>query len=47
MQGNRGIPIGAKAVSLNLAVVSPGSAGWLGVYPVRACGEITTATDGI
>ncbi|HEV7504951.1 MAG TPA: hypothetical protein VGS07_08575 [Thermoanaerobaculia bacterium] len=33
IQGNCSVPIGAKAVTLNATVVSPGSAGWLGVYP--------------
>jgi hypothetical protein len=33
MQGNCGVPVGAKAITLNATVVSPGSAGWLGVYP--------------
>lgn len=42
MQGNCGLPVGAKAVSLNVTVVSPGSAGWLGVYP--AAGFSGTST---
>src|SRR5437764_1564312 len=42
MQGNCGIPVGAKAVSLNITVVSPGSAGWLGVYPVTGFSGTST-----
>lgn len=34
IQGNCGVPVGAKAVSVNITVVTPGEAGWLGVYPV-------------
>jgi hypothetical protein len=33
VQGNCGVPVGAKAVSLNVTVVQPGEAGWLGLYP--------------
>lgn len=42
MQGNCGVPNGAKAVSVNVTVVSPGSAGWLGIYP--ATGFTGTST---
>jgi len=42
IQGNCGIPVGAKAVSLNITVVSPGSAGWLGVYPVTGFSGTST-----
>ena len=42
MQGNCGVPVGAKAVSLNITVVSPGSAGWLGVYPVTGFSGTST-----
>jgi hypothetical protein len=33
VQGNCGVPVGAKAVTLNVTVVQPGEAGWLGLYP--------------
>jgi hypothetical protein len=33
IQGNCGVPVGAKAVTLNVTVVQPGEAGWLGLYP--------------
>ncbi|HSS49425.1 MAG TPA: hypothetical protein VLX28_10795 [Thermoanaerobaculia bacterium] len=33
VQGNCNVPSGAKAVTLNVTVVSPGEAGWLGLYP--------------
>lgn len=33
IQGNCGVPTGAKAVTLNVTVVQPGEAGWLGLYP--------------
>jgi hypothetical protein len=33
IQGNCGVPSGAKAVTLNVTVVQPGEAGWLGLYP--------------
>jgi hypothetical protein len=42
MQGNCGVPVGAKAVSLNVTVVSPGSAGWLGVYPATGFSGTST-----
>jgi hypothetical protein len=42
IQGNCGVPAGAKAVSLNATVVSPGSAGWLGVYPATGFSGTST-----
>jgi len=33
IQGNCNVPVGAKAVTLNVTVVQPGEAGWLGLYP--------------
>ena len=42
MQGNCGVPVGAKAVTLNATVVSPGSAGWLGVYPATGFSGTST-----
>src|SRR5262245_14220244 len=42
MQGNCGVPNGAKAVSLNVTVVQPGSAGWLGVYPATGFSGTST-----
>ena len=33
IQGNCGVPVGAKAVTVNVTVVQPGEAGWLGLYP--------------
>jgi len=42
MQGNCGVPVGAKAVTLNVTVVSPGSAGWLGVYPATGFSGTST-----
>jgi hypothetical protein len=33
IQGNCGVPVGAKAVTLNVTVVQPAEAGWLGLYP--------------
>lgn len=42
MQGSCGVPVGAKAVSLNVTVVSPGSAGWLGVYPATGFSGTST-----
>lgn len=41
--GNCGVPASAKAVSLNVTVVSPQSAGWLGIYP-SATGFSGTST---
>ncbi len=42
MQGNCGVPNGAKAVSLNVTVVQPGSAGWLGAYPATGFSGTST-----
>ena len=42
MQGNCGVPVGAKAVSVNVTVVGPGSAGWLGVYPATGFSGTST-----
>jgi hypothetical protein len=42
MQGNCGVPVGAKAVTLNVTVVTPGSAGWLGVYPATGFSGTST-----
>jgi len=42
MQGNCGVPNGAKAVSLNVTVVQPGSAGWMGVYPATGFSGTST-----
>ena len=33
VHGICGVPAGAKAVTFNVTVVSPGCAGWLGIYP--------------
>jgi hypothetical protein len=33
IQGSCNVPVGAKAVTLNVTVVQPGEAGWLGLYP--------------
>jgi hypothetical protein len=42
MQGNCLVPNGAKAVTVNVTVVSPGSAGWLGVYPATGFSGTST-----
>ncbi|MFY9822508.1 MAG: hypothetical protein WAM82_14075 [Thermoanaerobaculia bacterium] len=42
MQGNCGVPVGAKAVSLNVTIVQPGSAGWMGVYPASGFSGTST-----
>ena len=42
MQGNCGLPVGAKAVTLNATVVQPGAAGWLGVYPATGFSGTST-----
>lgn len=36
VQGNCGVPIGAKAVSINVTTVSPSTSGFLTLYPVGA-----------
>jgi hypothetical protein len=33
MRGNRGIPLSARAVSINVTVVSPSQPSWLAVWP--------------
>jgi hypothetical protein len=43
IQGNCGVPLAAEAVTLNLTVVSPTEAGWLGIYP-SATGFSGTST---
>jgi hypothetical protein len=42
IQGQCGVPDGAKAVTLNVTVVQPQSAGWLGVYPVTGFSGTST-----
>ena len=45
IQGNCGVPSGAKAVTLNVTVVQPGEAGWLGLYPSATSFSGTSTID--
>jgi hypothetical protein len=42
IQGLCGVPAGANAVALNVTVVTPGEAGWLGVYPATGFSGTST-----